>query len=132
MLEKELSAFICDIDFETLTDEDIQHGKLLILDALGCMIQGSTLPWSKIVIDYVGSLAAKEEACVFASRVRTTVGEAGFANGGMAHAFELDDTYFAGGHPGCGIIPTALAVGESVSATGQRLLSAISVASSVT
>jgi len=77
------------------------------------------------VVDFVRELSGKDECTVLVSGDRTTAVEAAFANGSMAHAFELDDTHFAGGHPGCGIIPAALAIGEREKATGKGLLTSI-------
>jgi len=53
---------------------------------------------------------------------------AALANGVMAHALELDDgSKHATYHPGCSIVPTALALGEELVVGGAELLRAIAL-----
>src|SRR5258705_13547648 len=54
--------------------------------------------------------------------------EAVFANGELAHSDETDDEFTAGGaHPGCAIVPAALAVGEQFGVSGTHFLRAVAL-----
>src|SRR5437773_6667432 len=45
-------------------------------------------------------------------------------NGTMAHADETDDSRPGGWHPGCNVVPAALAAGEQFGISGMHLLRA--------
>ena len=52
--------------------------------------------------------------------------EAAIVNGALAQADETDDNYSAGGaHPGCAVVPAALAMGEMLGSDGPRFLRAV-------
>jgi 2-methylcitrate dehydratase PrpD len=54
--------------------------------------------------------------------------DAALANGVMAHADETDDSHNASrSHPGCAIVPAALAVGEELGIDGARFLRAVTL-----
>jgi 2-methylcitrate dehydratase PrpD len=54
--------------------------------------------------------------------------DAALANGVMAHADETDDSHNASrSHPGCAIVPAALAVGEQLGIDGARSLRAVTL-----
>jgi 2-methylcitrate dehydratase PrpD len=54
--------------------------------------------------------------------------EAALANGMLAHSDETDDTHPPSqSHPGCSVVPSALAVGEKWSIDGQRFLRAVAL-----
>lgn len=51
--------------------------------------------------------------------------DAGFANGMVAHGMDYDDTHAGAAlHPGIVVVPTAVAVGEQVGASGRAVLEA--------
>ncbi len=59
--------------------------------------------------------------------------QAALANGMLAHADETDDSHAPSRtHPGCAVIPAALAVAESVKASGESLLRAVVLGYDVT
>src|ERR1700743_3835815 len=54
--------------------------------------------------------------------------EAAIVNGALAQADETDDNYSAGGaHPGCAVVPAALAAAEAFGAHGTRFLRAVTL-----
>ena len=54
--------------------------------------------------------------------------EAALANGVLAHADETDDSHAPSlSHPGCAVVPAALAVGEWLGIDGMRFLRAVSI-----
>src|SRR5580692_5215049 len=97
-----------------------------ILDTLAAMVSGSRLAPGRLAIAYARRLGGTREASVVGSRVVTSCVNAALANGMLAHADETDDSHAPSrNHPGCAVIPAALAVGESVHAGGEELIRAV-------
>ena len=66
----------------------------------------------------------QEECSVLGSNLKTTPIVAAFANGMSGHADETDDSN-SQLHPGCAIVPAALAMAESQNSSGDALLRAV-------
>src|SRR5262249_56238052 len=67
-------------------------------------------------------------ATIVASNLVAGPIEAAIVNGALAQADETDDNYSAGGaHPGCAVIPAALAMGEVFAVDGTRFLRAVAL-----
>lgn len=107
-----------------LPAEVVQKGKSHILDTLAAIVSGSTLQAGKLGLEYARAQAGKEECAVLGSNFRTTPISAAFANGMSAHADETDDSN-SQLHPGCAIVPAALAVAEAQDRSGDALLRAV-------
>src|SRR5262249_28353157 len=57
-----------------------------------------------------------------------TPADAALANGMMAHADETDDSHAPSrSHPGCAVVPAALALGEELGVDGTRFLRAVAL-----
>jgi len=97
-----------------------------VLDALAAMVSGARLRPGLMAIAYAGSLGGVKESSVIATRLRTSMVNAALANGMLAHADETDDSHAPSrNHPGCAVVPAALAVAEKLRADGQRFLRAV-------
>jgi 2-methylcitrate dehydratase PrpD len=107
-----------------LPAEVIQKGKSHILDTLAAIVSGSTLQAGKLGLQHARAQGGKEECPVLGSDLRTTPISAAFANGMSAHADETDDSN-SQLHPGCAIVPAALAVAEAQNRSGDALLRAV-------
>ena len=82
-----------------------------LLDTLAAMVSGARLPPGRMAIAYVKRLGGVKEAAVAGSGLLTSAVHAALANGMLAHADETDDSHApALMHPGCGIVPAALAL----------------------
>ena len=99
-----------------------------ILDTLGAMISGARMKPGLAAVRYVRSLAGTGEALVIASGFRTTAINAAFANAMCAHADETDDFEpVTKAHPGCSVVPAALAVAEKEGRGGQDFIRAVTL-----
>ena len=98
-----------------------------MLDALGCMLLGSTLPWTRIVTDMVLEQGAMPQAIIVGTSHRTSASQAVLVNATAGHAFELDDAHTrASVHAGSVNVATALAVGEWLGGvSGEEFITAI-------
>src|SRR5207253_10744637 len=98
------------------------------LDTIAAMISGSHLAPGMKAIAYVKTLGGVKEAAVLGSRFVTTAVNAALANGMLAHADETDDSHAPSlTHPGCGIVPAALAMAEREQRSGAALLRAVAL-----
>jgi 2-methylcitrate dehydratase PrpD len=74
----------------------------------------------------VASLGGMPEASVVGTPVRTSMVNAALANGMLAHADETDDSHAPSRtHPGCAVVPAALAVAERNQVPGMAFLRAV-------
>jgi 2-methylcitrate dehydratase PrpD len=100
----------------------------MILDTLAAAISGSELPPGKFAINFARTYGGERIASVAGSNVVCGPIEAALANGMLAHSDETDDTHPPSqSHPGCSVVPSALAVGEKWSIDGQRFLRAVAL-----
>jgi len=107
-----------------LPPEVIQKGKSHLLDSLAAIVSGSTLKPGKVGLHHVQRQAGSPECTVLGSNLKTTPLLAAFANGMSGHADETDDSN-SQLHPGCAIVPAALAIAESQNRGGEALLRAV-------
>lgn len=99
-----------------------------LLDSLAAMISGSRLKPGELAAAYVRALGPGTDAQVPGTDFVATAQAAALAGGMMAHADETDDSHpTAFFHPGCAIVPAALAVAEREGASGARLLNAVAL-----
>lgn len=119
-----LAEFIESLTYEKIPAQVIQACKLRLLDTLGAALRGSTTLHAQQVKKMVHQLEGKMEATVFVDNFRTTCVDAALANGTMAHSIDFDDIHkFV--HPGCSIVPGAIAVAEREGRSGKDLLTSI-------
>ncbi|HXF65182.1 MAG TPA: MmgE/PrpD family protein [Burkholderiales bacterium] len=125
---RELSAYIAGALERPLPAEVVEKTKHHVLDTLAAMISGSRLPPGRKAIAYARALGGKKEACVAGTRLVTGAEHAALANGMLAHADETDDSHAPSlTHPGCGIVPAALAMAEKKARGGTALLRAVAL-----
>jgi 2-methylcitrate dehydratase PrpD len=127
-LMSELSAYIAQSPRKTLPAAVAEKTKHHVLDTLAAMVSGARLLPGRKAISYVKSLGGAKEACVVGSRIVTNAVNAALANGMCAHADETDDSHAASlTHPGCGVVPAALAMAERERRGGAALLRAVAL-----
>jgi 2-methylcitrate dehydratase PrpD len=121
-----LSAYIGGALLRPVPEEVAEKARHHILDTLASMVSGAGLYPGRLAIGYVGTLGGIREASVVGTRLRTSAVNAALANGMLAHADETDDSHAPSrNHPGCAVVPAALAVAESTHANGERFLRAV-------
>ena len=125
-ITRELSEYLAAALARPLPLEVAEKAKIHLLDTLAAMVSGSRLPPGRQAIAYVRAQGGRRQATVVGSRTVTTAINAGLANGMSAHANESDDSH-AGGrfHPGCAVVPAALATAELANRDGASLLRAL-------
>lgn len=105
-----------------------EKAKHHLLDTLAAMISGSRLKPGELAIRFAAEQGGKPEAQIAGSAIVTSAINAALANGMLAHADETDDSHpIAFIHPGCAIVPAALAMAEARGRSGADLLKAVVV-----
>jgi len=121
-----LSKYMVEARTARLPEEVARKAKHHILDTIAAMVSGATLEPGKVILDYLQKQGGTEEAQVIGTSMVTTAVNAALANGVLAHADETDDSHAPSlTHPGCAIIPAALAMAERENSTGEALLRAV-------
>ncbi|MBR0852514.1 MmgE/PrpD family protein [Bradyrhizobium diazoefficiens] len=111
-----------------LPPETVEQAKHHILDTLASMISGSELPPGQAAQRYIRANAAQGPSTVAGTALTASPVEAALANGVMAHADETDDSHSASrSHPGCSVVPAALALGEAIGIDGAHFLRAVTL-----
>jgi 2-methylcitrate dehydratase PrpD len=106
----------------------MECAKQHLLDTIASMISGADLPPGRMAIKFVESYRGAQVATVAGSSVRCGPLEAAMANAMLAHSDETDDSHAPSqSHPGCGVIPAALAAAENFAIDGMHLLRAVAL-----
>jgi len=97
-----------------------------ILDTLAAMVSGAKIKPGAFALNYIEQLGGRPEAQVVVTGHMTSAINAAWANGMLAHSDETDDSNGSAGiHPGCAVIPAALAMAEREDAGGEAFLRAV-------
>ena len=121
-----LSAYIAHALHAPVSEDVLEKGRHHLLDTIAAMVSGSHLKPGVLAISYVRALGGEPVATVIGADFLTNPVNAALANGIMGHADETDDSHLGGRfHPGCGIVPGALAAAEIGGESGLDLLKAV-------
>src|SRR5204863_841256 len=105
-----------------------QAARHRILDTMAAMVSGARLKPGEMAIKYARSQGGTPEATVFATDIRTSAVNAALANAMCAHADETDDFEpVTKAHPGCSVVPAALALAERDHRSGQEFIRAVTL-----
>src|SRR5262245_14399856 len=123
-----LSTYMANAAGRKLPEEAIEKTKHVIVDTVAAMVSGSELPPGRFAIQFARAYKGDKVATVVGSNVLCGPIEAALANGMLGHSDETDDSHqFSQSHPGCSVVPSALAVGEQLGIDGTRFLRAVAL-----
>jgi 2-methylcitrate dehydratase PrpD len=123
---KALAEFAAALRYEDIPKPAVAIAKACIIDTVGVVLFGSTLPWSRIVDDYVHHTGSGTSSVLDKGFRKASAPGAAFANGAFAHAFEFDNLRqpSTGVHPGATVLTGALAAAEEAKVSGKELITA--------
>lgn len=129
-LTQELVDRVRAISYEAIPTEVVATAKAVVLDGIGVTLAGATEPLGlgRTVMDYVRGLGGAEDATVMAAKFKSSVLNASFANGTMAHALDFDNTWYPLNHPTSPSLPAILAIAEKYGNSGRDVITALVVA----
>ena len=123
-----LARYMVEARERRLPPDVAREARHRILDTLAAMVSGSHLKPGEMAIKYARSQGGVAEASVVTTDIRTTAVNAALANAMFGHADETDDFHpTTKAHPGCSVVPAALAMGEREGRSGLELLNAVAL-----
>lgn len=127
VMEK-LSSYMGEAARRDLPPEVIEQTKLHILDTFAAMVSGSQLPPGRAALEFAKTYGGEPVATVVASNFACGPIEAAMANGVLAHSDETDDSHSPSqSHPGCAVVPAALAAAERFTIGGAQFIRAVTL-----
>src|SRR3984885_11258230 len=128
-LAHQLAEFACSLQFEDLSKEVVHEVKRRVIDSAGCAIGAWNEEPCVIARKVASEFSAKNGATIIGTHHQAPPDWAAFATGCCIRYFDYNDTYLSKepAHPSDNI-SAALAVAESVGATGKELITAIALA----
>jgi 2-methylcitrate dehydratase PrpD len=123
-----LARYMTEARERTLAPDVAREAKHRILDTLAAMVSGAHLKPGEMAIRYARAMGGVAEATVVTTDINTTAVNAAMVNAMFAHADETDDFHPATkAHPGCAVVPAALAMAEREGRSGLELVSAVAL-----
>jgi 2-methylcitrate dehydratase PrpD len=123
-----LSEYIAGTSTRALPPAVAEKTRHHVLDTIAAMLSGSRLRAGELGAAYARRFTGVAETVVIGSSMLAPAEIAALANAMSGHADETDDSHLDGRfHPGCGIVPAALAVAELKECSGSELLRAVAL-----
>jgi 2-methylcitrate dehydratase PrpD len=124
----QLSDYMAEAASRTLPEEAAEQTKHHILDTLAAMVSGTQLPPGQVALKMARAHPGEKTATIAGSDLLCGPIEAAMVNGMLAHSDETDDSHAPShSHPGCAVVPAALAAGEQFGADGARMVRAVAL-----
>jgi 2-methylcitrate dehydratase PrpD len=123
-----LATYAAQLRFEDIPPHVVQRAKDCITDTVAVIVQGNTLPWSRMIVSYAQRIGAGGACRILGASGHTVhAPAAALANGTLAHAFESDNLTRpgVGVHPGGTLVPSALAIAQERGFGGRALIAAV-------
>jgi aconitate decarboxylase len=121
----QLAEFTAGLKYADIPSTVVDRVKLLALDAIGCGLLGSTMEWSKRLMETLDAIETPGRALVWGTDRRFSAPNAAMANATSVHGFELDDVSH-GGHHGSVVMTSGLAIADHMDGlAGQQLIAAL-------
>lgn len=123
-----LTAYLSQARTRDLPPDVLAKTKHHVLDTLAAMVSGSGLKSGQAAIGFAKAYGCPSDSTIVAAPVKAGPIEAALVNGVLAHSDETDDSHDAvRWHPGCAVVPAALAVGERFGVSGAQMLRAVAL-----
>lgn len=120
-----LAQFAADTTAAQIPGAVLHQGKRCIINMLAVALHATQDPALQMVLNVLHAEGAAKRASVLGAGLRTSLQNAAFANGLLAHLDDYDDTFFPTVlHPSAPTIPVALALAEHGRRSGRDFLAA--------
>jgi len=128
-LAHQLTDYACALRFEDMSKDVVHEVKRRVIDSLGCALGAWNEEPCVIARKVASDFSARQGSTIIGTNHKAPPDWVAFANGCCIRYFDYNDTYLSKepAHPSDNI-SAALAVAESVGATGRELITAIALA----
>jgi 2-methylcitrate dehydratase PrpD len=120
-----LAEYLTGLEYDDIPADAAELLKIFTLECVGHMVHAHAQPVSQLLVGYARELGAAAQASVIGGGLATSVAEAAYVNGSLAHADELESY---GTLPGTGLIPpiaAGLAAAEYRQRSGKEFIAAV-------
>lgn len=126
-LTQQLVDHVMALSYERLPAAAIDMAKQVMIDGLGVIMAGYDEPsgLGRIVVDYTRTIGGSPQATVIGGGFMSSMPNAAFANGTLAHALDYDNTWYPLNHPTSPTLPAILAIAEHHRLPGKAVITAI-------
>ncbi|MEW6669519.1 MAG: MmgE/PrpD family protein [Thermodesulfobacteriota bacterium] len=124
-----LAGFITETGYDAIPEDVLEICRKAVLDVIGCIFGAIHEESCRILEEFVlESEEGKGNSTIIGTSKTASMLGSILVNASRADALEYSDVNKAGGgHPGCMVVPTALAVAETYGASGKDLLTAVAL-----
>jgi 2-methylcitrate dehydratase PrpD len=123
-----LSTYMGEAAGRELPPDALEKTKHHLLDTVAAMVSGVELPPGQVALKFARAHDAEKTATVVGTNILCSAIDAALVNGMLAHSDETDDSHAPShSHPGCAVVPAALAAGEHFGVSGARVLRAVAL-----
>ena len=119
-----LAGFVTDLNYEAIPRKAVDAAKIAVRDCLGVALAGSREEDARIAAEIARQEGAREETSVIGQGFKTSALNGALANGTAAHALDFDHSFTMMGQPTAPIVPAIFALGETLGASGRRMIEA--------
>ncbi|HET9418887.1 MAG TPA: MmgE/PrpD family protein, partial [Chthoniobacterales bacterium] len=128
-LAQQLADYASSLRFEDLSAEVVREVKRRMIDSVGCALGAWDEEPCRIARDVASGFSAKNGSTIIGTSHTSPPDWAAFANGCCIRYFDYNDTYLSKepAHPSDNF-SAALAIAESVGASGRELITAVALA----
>ena len=120
-ITRSLARFAVDTRFEDLPASIVKEAKLVIMDHIGCALGALSTDKGKMMIALGRRYGGPQESSIIGLGDKVSCSNAALANGELMITLDYHDI-IAGGHDGVYVLPTILAIAETVGASGKDLI----------
>jgi len=122
---EKLAEFIVDHKKESIPEDAIERGKLLVVDTIGCAIGGYCTDFGKQITSMAKRYHGPSESSLLGDGGKVCSEFACWANSSLANILDMDDVFLGTAHQANCLIPTAFGIGEAQKSSGLEILHAI-------
>jgi len=123
-----LAKNMLSVKYDDIPPDVLELTKKHILDILGVTLGGSSRPGVRELAELIGEWGGKEESTVLCYGLKVPAPNAAQVNATMGHALDYDDTGDGPTHPSVIIMPTCLAMAESIGKiSGRDFITAVTL-----
>jgi 2-methylcitrate dehydratase PrpD len=127
-ITRQLARYMVEARDRNLSPDVARETRHRILDTLGAIVSGARMKPGEAAIRYTRTQGGTPEASVVTTNIRTSAVNAALANGMFGHADETDDFEpVTKAHPGCAVVPAALAIAEREGRSGIEFVRAVAL-----
>ena len=124
-ISRRLAEWVAGLEYDQLPHAVTDRAQAVLLQGLSSALIGRGLPETAVALRIMEEEGSSGACSVLGLPVRLARGDAAFVNAEMMLAGSKWDTFRMVTHPGCAVLPAALAAAESTGASGRTFLTGV-------